>query len=77
VRLAADAIELSRGKRVEYQVLALGTRARALNRLGRGKEAVADLRRAVQLARPLGDPALFPRVAAALLALDGDEGLGA
>ena len=73
IRLADDAVERSRGKRVKYQALALGTRAQALDRLGRGKEAIADLGRAVELARPVGDPALFLRTAAALLALDGSD----
>ena len=75
--MADDAIEQSRDKRLKYQVVALGTRAGALNRLGRDKEAIADLRRAVGLARPFGDPALFLRTALALLALDGDDALAA
>lgn len=77
VGLAGGAIEQSSGKRVKYEALALGTRAQALNRLGRDKEATADLRRAVGLARSIGDPALFLRTAVALLALDGDDALAA
>ena len=77
VNLAGEAIERSRGKRLKYEALGLGTRAQALNRLGRGKDAVADLRRAVELARSLGDPAVFLRAATALLAVDGDDALAA
>ena len=77
VRWARDAIDRSCGKRVKYEVLGLGTRAQALNRLGRGNEAATDLRRAVELARALGDPAVFLRAATMLLALDGSDPLAA
>lgn len=74
IRGANEAIEQSRAKgRVKYQVLALLTRARALHGEGRAKKSIADLRRAVDLARSIGDAALFPRAAAALLAMDGEE----
>ena len=76
IRLAGEAIEQSRAKgRVKYQALGLGTRAKALASLGRTKAATADLRSAIELARPVGDPALFLGAAAALLAIDGDDAL--
>jgi hypothetical protein len=62
---------------VKYQVLGLGTRAQALAGLGRTHEAIADLRSVVDLARPVGDPAMFLRAATGLLALDGDDTLAA
>ena len=58
-------------------MLALVTRAQALSKLGRMREAIGDLRSAVQLARPQADPALFLRSVAALLELDGDDQLAA
>ena len=75
---AGDAIERSRARqRVKYEVIGRTTRAQALRALGRTKEAIADLSRAVALARPVGDPALFLRPATGLLAVDGDDGLSA
>ena len=59
------------------EVLGLTTRAQALVALGRANEAIADLGTAVALARPVGDPALFLRAAAGLLAIDGDDALAA
>jgi tetratricopeptide (TPR) repeat protein len=77
IDLAGEALERSRRRRAKYQVLALVTRAQALTSLGRTREAVADLRVAVRLARPQADPALFLRGAAALLERDGDDRLAA
>jgi class 3 adenylate cyclase/transcriptional regulator with XRE-family HTH domain/tetratricopeptide (TPR) repeat protein len=78
LRWAYSAIEqASEQGRVKYQVLGLGTRARALAGLGRSHQAIADLRSAVDLARPVGDPALFLCAAAARLAIDGDDLLAA
>ncbi len=75
--LADEAFERSRRTRAKYQVLALVTRAQALARLGRTREAIGDLRAAVRLTRPQADPALFLRSAATLLELDGDDQLAA
>ena len=61
--------------RVKYQVAGLGTHGQALAALGRTDGAIADLRRGVDLARPVGDPALFLRAASELLAVDGDDAL--
>jgi ATP/maltotriose-dependent transcriptional regulator MalT len=75
---ANETIEQSRARgRVKYEVRGLAARAQALIGLGRQREAVADLRAAVNLARPMGDPALFLRAAAALLAVEGDGDLAA
>jgi class 3 adenylate cyclase/transcriptional regulator with XRE-family HTH domain/tetratricopeptide (TPR) repeat protein len=78
LRWANSAIERAQthGRR-KYQVLGLAAQAQALDRLGRTREAIADLRSAVELARPIGDPALFVRAGSALLALDGDDALAA
>jgi tetratricopeptide (TPR) repeat protein len=71
-------ISLSRAKqtgRLKYEVLGLQTQGEALAGLGRTKEAIPLLRTAVERARMIGDPALFLRVAAALLAIEGDDTL--
>jgi hypothetical protein len=74
LRWSEDAIAQSRAKgRVKYQVLGHWTRAQAMAQLGRKHEAIADLRSALELARPVGDPAMFLRPAAALLNLDGND----
>jgi class 3 adenylate cyclase/tetratricopeptide (TPR) repeat protein len=73
---AHDAIAQSQAKgRVKYELLGLWTRARALDRLGRRFEAIVDLKAGLEKARPLGDPAMVLRLVAALLAVDGNEGL--
>src|SRR5205807_857538 len=70
LRWAEDAIARSRAApRVKYEVAGLGTRGKALAALGRKHEALADLRHAVEVSRPVGDPALFLRAATALLAI--------
>jgi tetratricopeptide (TPR) repeat protein len=75
---ADDTIERSSAVgRVKYQVTGLRARATALAALGHTHAAVAELRRAIALARPAGDPALFVRVAGTLLAIDGDDELAA
>ncbi len=73
---ANEAIAQSRTwGRVKYEVIGLTTRAEAQVALGRAKDAIADLRNAVSRARPVGDPALFLRAAADLLAIDGNDDL--
>jgi hypothetical protein len=75
---ADDTIERSSAVgRVKYQVTGLRARALALAALGHTHAAVAELRRAIALARPAGDPALFVRVAGTLLAIDGNDELAA
>ena len=76
LRHAEDALTQGRKRgRVKYQVAGLKTRAEALIALNRHQEALSDLRAAVTLARPVGDPAMFLRATAPLLALDGDDTL--
>jgi tetratricopeptide (TPR) repeat protein len=75
---ADEAIEQSRIRgRAKYQVLGLVTRAQALIGLGRTRDAIADLRAALALARSMGDSALLLRAAAGLIAVDGDDVLAA
>ena len=76
IGFADDAIQQSflRG-RVKYQVAGLETRAKAFASLGRKHEAIAGLRNALELARPVGDPAMFLRAASSLLTLDGNDAL--
>src|SRR5712691_56098 len=74
--VASQAIEQSRLRgRVKYEALGLTTRSRALAAVGRTADAIADINRAVNLARQMGDPALFVRGASVLLALDGSDTL--
>jgi len=77
VDLAGGALEQGRGRRPNYEVLGLVTRAQARAALGRTRAAAGELREAVRIARSLGDPALFLRAASALLALDGNDTLAA
>ena len=78
LRWAAEAIERSRARqRVKYEVLGRTTRAQALCALGRTRDAIDELNRALVLARPVGDPALFLRAATGMLSLAGDDGLAA
>jgi tetratricopeptide (TPR) repeat protein len=75
---AEDAIGQSRRSgRVKYQVAGLQMRGQALAALGQTRQARASLRRAVALAQATGDPAMFLRAAAPLLAIDGDDVLRA
>jgi tetratricopeptide (TPR) repeat protein len=69
--------ESRRRGRVKYEALGLGTRAVALHHIGRTREAIGSARRAVELSRPVGDPALFLRSASGLLVLDADDALAA
>ncbi len=74
LRLAESALQHSRDVgRVKYQALALRTHGQALAALGRGPEALIDLRNALGVARGTGDPALFVQVAAASLGIEGDD----
>ena len=78
LQMATQAIEQSRLRgRVKYEALGLTTRSRALAAVGRTPDAIADIQRAVDLARDMGDPALFVRGARVLLALDGSDTLAA
>jgi tetratricopeptide (TPR) repeat protein len=76
LRHAQDGLAQARQRgRPKYEVLGLQTQAQALHALGRTKEAIAEFRAALERARPVGDPATFLRVAAALLAIAGDDAL--
>jgi DNA-binding SARP family transcriptional activator len=78
LRWADEAIAQCRARgRVKYEVLGLVTRGKALSAAGRASEAVADFRRAVTLARPVGDPALLLQAIGCLLPLEGDDTLAA
>lgn len=75
---ARKALEESRPRpRPKYAVRALHTCARALQGLGRTKEALRALQDALSLVREMPDPVLRLRVLADLLALEGDETLAA
>jgi hypothetical protein len=61
--------------RVKYHALGLESRAKALHALGRTHEAIADLKKAIDMIRAIGDPAIFLRVATSLLAIEGNDTL--
>ncbi|MDP9388617.1 MAG: AAA family ATPase, partial [Actinomycetota bacterium] len=69
--LARESIEKSRSKhRGKYEAYARVTLARSLAAVGKKKEALGELRRAVTIAERLAHPALHVMVAAALLAVE-------
>ena len=73
---ATEGIHMSRVRlRRKYEALGLITRGRALDRLGRAREAIADVRDGVAMARRVEDPALLLHALDALLALDGNDEL--
>jgi tetratricopeptide (TPR) repeat protein len=61
--------------RIKYRVAGLTTRAGALAGLGRQREAITDLRKALRLSRRVGDPAMLLRSFTALLQLDGSDAM--
>jgi tetratricopeptide (TPR) repeat protein len=68
IACANEAIERSVATgRVKYHVAALGSRGQALASLKGADGALSDIRLAVDLARPVGDPAMFLRAATVLL----------
>jgi hypothetical protein len=73
---ATESISQSRtGQRLKYEIAGLETRARALALKGRTNEAISDLRRAIEFARSMGDPAMLLRTLTALLPIDGSDPL--
>ena len=73
IELAEEGLMRSRQSgRIKYEALALEARGNALIELGRRNEGIANLREAIEVARPTGDPAMFLRAATLLLAVDFD-----
>ncbi|HEY7467791.1 MAG TPA: helix-turn-helix transcriptional regulator, partial [Dehalococcoidia bacterium] len=73
---ADDALERAREMgRPKYESRALASRGTALTRMGRKRDGLAELRQAVEAARPVGDPSMLLRAAAAHLAVEPDEAL--
>ena len=70
---AAATLAMAAYRRPKYEIAALVTRARVRP----ARDALADLDRALAIARPMGDPALFIRAATPRLALDGSDALAA
>jgi class 3 adenylate cyclase/tetratricopeptide (TPR) repeat protein len=74
--LASNAITESEARgRAKYLAAGLETRGKCFAALDRVPEALADFRRAAQLARAMGDPALFLRASSSLLATEGNDAL--
>ena len=63
--------------RPKYEALGFVTRAHALHGLGKTRDAIADARQAVVVARGTADPALLLLALDALLALDGNDEMAA
>jgi tetratricopeptide (TPR) repeat protein len=61
--------------RIKYEVAGLQVRGQALAALGHTREALGHLQSAVTRSRGTGDPAMFLRAAAVLLAIEGDDAL--
>jgi DNA-binding NarL/FixJ family response regulator len=61
--------------RPKYESRALSLRGTALTRMGRKRDGLLELRAAVDVARPVGDPSMLLRAASALLAVEPDEAL--
>jgi hypothetical protein len=75
---AQDGINQSRARgRPKYEALGLITRAQALHRVGRTREAIADATHGVKTARRTEDPALILLGLDTVLGLDGDDRLSA
>ncbi len=71
---ATDGIDRCRQRvRPKYEALGLMTRARALQRLGRTRDAIADADNSVTVARSTGDPALLLHALDVLIELDGTD----
>ena len=76
VQFATESLDQSRArKRPKYEALGLITRARALQRLGRTRDAVPDAQRAMTVARNLDDPALLLQAIGVAIAIEGDDAL--
>ncbi len=76
-RHCAETLERASGGRPKYEVAALVTRARSRSAAGRRDGALADLDRALAIARTTFDPALLLRVVTPRHALEGSDLLAA
>jgi DNA-binding CsgD family transcriptional regulator len=73
-RWSDETIKLAQATgRPKYEALALSSRGRALVGLGRKRDGIGELRRAVEITREVGDPALLLGAAAALLSVEDDD----
>ncbi len=78
IAAAGEAIDASQARRrPKYEALGLMTRARSLHARGQTRSAIADARRAVQIADAIADPALLLLTLDALIDLDGSDELAA
>jgi tetratricopeptide (TPR) repeat protein len=77
VQFAEDSLHQSQVTgRIKYQAAALETRGKALVLTGKKrKEGIEELQKAIQLVRPVQDPAMFLRAAHALLCVERDKKL--
>jgi len=76
LEFAEQSIALSRKSgRVKYVVAGCQAKSLAFAALGRKHEAISELRKALDLARRVGDPAMLLRVITALLPIAGDDAL--
>ena len=76
LQLVEQAIAQSQERgRVKYQAYGLETQAKALARLGRKNAAISIAKRALELIRPIGAPALFLHAVSTLIYLEGNDAL--
>jgi len=76
--LSGQAVEVAQALgRPKYEAISLSARGNALVRTGKKNAGLADLRQAIEVVRPTGDPSLFLRASSALLTYDGDDDLAA
>lgn len=59
--------------RVKYRAAALCAKAKALAKQGKKSDALVAMEKALQVVRPVSDPALFLRAASAFLSIEPDE----
>jgi DNA-binding winged helix-turn-helix (wHTH) protein/tetratricopeptide (TPR) repeat protein len=78
IALAGEAIDTSHARRrPKYEALGFMTRARSLHARGETRSAIADARRALQIAEAIADPALLLLTLDVLIDLDGSDELAA
>jgi tetratricopeptide (TPR) repeat protein len=78
ITAAGEAIDASRARRrPKYEALGFITKAKSLKASGQTKKAIADARRAVQIATAVADPALLLLALDVLIDLDGTDELAA
>ncbi len=78
LKLCDETLERSKKTgRVKYHAAALCTKAKTLANQGKKSDALVAMEEALQVVRPVSDPALFLRTASAFLSIEPDEDVAA